>query len=783
MEGALADPAVQEGLIANFSNTATATLCDAAQLAEAQQHGKASEVYPLEPSDVGKIREEDRCPCCFFPHNHLDKFPLITVDALRGLGLGFPFLFYLTGYLLGMMAVILAVAAVPCLVGNLLAEEEYGSENGIAASSLGGMKKGRMDGYWPAVLNLIALVLVCICYTLATIHLRRHTKRLNQGVTNPSDFTVVVKNLGPNFDADQLKSHLQQSITSANFLWGSVTTAVQVEKCDISYDIREYMRIVKEIQSLTMCQNASQEPYKAQERFCRCLTGCCFPHSIHYVETVENYDEKISTYQGTLNAMQDARRDVLQTGVAFVALHSQAQVKAVLRAWKANIFSRFLYSLCPSSSPRVFNGRVLNIKRAPEPTDIIWENLRFSRVDRLIRQVATLVILAAILVCSCFILIGLANWQRDLRDSNENSAKVSFSSIPAAAIILLVNILLDLAIRLMSYLECHHTYTEQTLSTARKLTIVLSLNTLLFPLLANLDSDQWYGQSGLANNIFWVAISTAFAKSIIKLFHPLMVWRKLRKWEVTRAINRTDRAVFVSQAKANYYYQNEEIDIADCYSDLMVRFILALAYAPLLPVIVPITILGYFFDYLVNKFVLLRLSCRPKLLSEKITYKMLFFVKPALVLYGLSILFFFKNLNSDTLPIGIIAAVIGITFWPVHSLFFSVIFRFSKEKSATSRSFPDLSLDFLPVLPTQTYEMTNPVTRTKAMLELSLRDSRLRTKPKASVPRYENLNPFDTQHFGLTGIWNLSQHKGSEERERTGEPRVESEGVLGGSLA
>jgi small-conductance mechanosensitive channel len=157
--------------------------------------------------------------------------------------------------------------------------------------------------------------------------------------------------------------------------------------------------------------------------------------------------------------------------------------------------------------------------------------------------------------------------------------------------------------------------------------------------------------------------------------------------------------VFVSQAKANYYYQNEAIDIADCYSDLLVRFILALAYAPLLPVIVPITILGYLFDYIVNKYVLLRLSCRPKLLSEKITFKMMFFVKPAIVLYGLSILFFFKNLSESTRPIGITAAAIGCSFWPIHSFLFSFLFRVSKEKTLTSRPFSEISTRFFPVFP------------------------------------------------------------------------------------
>ena len=279
MEGQRVDPAADENLIAFYSNTANATLCDAAQLSEAQLHGKASGVYPLEPADVMRIREEDRCPCCFFPHNHLARFSLRNVDALRGLGLGFPFLFYLAGYLIAMMCVILAVAALPCLIGNLVAEEKYGEENGIASSSLGGMKEGEMDGYWPAILNLIALVLVCVCYTLATLHLRYHTKRLNQGIITPSDFTVIIKNLGPDFDTEKLKTHLEKPISAAKCLWGSLTTKVQVEKCDISYDIREYMSILKELQGLTISKNMSQQPCKSKEMFCRCLLGSCFAHS------------------------------------------------------------------------------------------------------------------------------------------------------------------------------------------------------------------------------------------------------------------------------------------------------------------------------------------------------------------------------------------------------------------------------------------------------------------------------------------------------------------------
>ena len=82
--------------------------------------------------------------------------------------------------------------------------------------------------------------------------------------------------------------------------------------------------------------------------------------------------------------------------------------------------------------------------------------------------------------------------------------------------------------------------------------------------------------------------------------------------------------------------------------------------------------------------------------------------------------------------------------------------------------------------------MANPVTRTQAMVDISIRDSRPRFKPKISVPRFENLDAFDTQHFGLTGFWNMPMHRGSEERgQRTalGDLRVETEAVLGANPA
>lgn len=56
-----------------------------------------------------------------------------------------------------------------------------------------------------------------------------------------------------------------------------------------------------------------------------------------------------------------------------------------------------------------YNGAVVQVKRAPEPTDVLWENLASTPKDRFIIQIFTNTF-TMVLVVLCFGLILLINW-------------------------------------------------------------------------------------------------------------------------------------------------------------------------------------------------------------------------------------------------------------------------------------------------------------------------------------------------------------------------------------
>jgi hypothetical protein len=258
----------------------------------------------------------------------------------------------------------------------------------------------------------------------------------------------------------------------------------------------------------------------------------------------------------------------------------------------------------------------------------------------------------------------------------------------------------------------------------------MSLNTLLFPLLTHREESEWYTPGGLANNIFWVAISSAFIKPLFTLIGPQAVWKLYRRWDVKRGIEH--QSAYISQGQANQIFQNNEVDVAAWYADIMIKFLLCLAYTPLLPLIVPIILLGFGLEYWIDKWLLLRQSCRPRLLNEKIAFFMIDFVKPALVLYGISILIFFSGIDGETSTLGIAAVILACAFWFCHFLASPFFRRCFKESAINTEDYSSASPKFTTVTLIQTYKLANPFTHFDNCREDSL---------------YEEIHPAVQEHW------------------------------------
>lgn len=94
--------------------------------------------------------------------------------------------------------------------------------------------------------------------------------------------------------------------------------------------------------------------------------------------------------------------------------------------------------------------------------------------------------------------------------------------------IAVVNVLLGLIIKFLTYYEKDYTATNREASLAVKSIIAQMINTIVIPVITAYEiKNNIYTTSGLVDNIFLLGITTSFVPPIIVLFDPYNLFMKL----------------------------------------------------------------------------------------------------------------------------------------------------------------------------------------------------------------------------------------------------------------
>jgi len=67
-----------------------------------------------------------------------------------------------------------------------------------------------------------------------------------------------------------------------------------------------------------------------------------------------------------------------------------------------------------------FQGETVKVTRAPEPTDVLWENLGYTPKERIHNRLSTGVVTFLLIVIS-FVIIVIFNWVQVMRDFLNNN--------------------------------------------------------------------------------------------------------------------------------------------------------------------------------------------------------------------------------------------------------------------------------------------------------------------------------------------------------------------------
>jgi hypothetical protein len=143
--------------------------------------------------------------------------------------------------------------------------------------------------------------------------------------------------------------------------------------------------------------------------------------------------------------------------------------------------------------------KTLIFERAPEPSDVYWENMNVTTSQRL-KNMAVTFIATLLLICTCASAVyGIKSLKTYVDDEEKGLPPyvTTLVSILCSIVIMSVNTNLRKVIRELTIKERHETYTAYNISVATKLTITRFFNSAIVPVLVNVYSGDWFKDGGL----------------------------------------------------------------------------------------------------------------------------------------------------------------------------------------------------------------------------------------------------------------------------------------------
>lgn len=272
-------------------------------------------------------------------------------------------------------------------------------------------------------------------------------------------------------------------------------------------------------------------------------------------------------------------------------------------------------------------------------------------------------------------------------------------------LVVFVNFSLGKIIRLFSSYQRLSTYSEYHLTVAVQLSIAMFINTGIVPLIINLDKENWFIASGLVVDIFFNIIGVSFIAPLTYVFDPMYLIRLCKQ----RKAQKLGQKSQLSQHELNVLFEGPVLDMAQRYSNLMLLFMLTVFYTPLIPITPLFTGLGALLQYWIEKYMLLKVHCRPETLGAFMPSLVSSALPPFIILYGLSNYLFLNQLRGDN-TIGFVSFIFSIGYLLVPAQY--LVQKFLKDvERPDNKTYQLHMLDF-----NTDYDRENPVTDEEATM-------------------------------------------------------------------
>lgn len=477
-------------------------------------------------------------------------------------------------------------------------------------------------------------------------------------------------------------------------------------------------------------------------------------------------DVKIETKLFEINRelLEDNNQNVKYWGVSIVVLKTEKDAQKLIEYYKVNKLKRyskkyfakfwkwFKYKF-KETEQYLVGGRRPYVFRAPEPGDIIWENLHVKSRRRWIVAALIYAVWFTLLVPTFLFINYLYNKKRDFQ-SNEstygNTILVYIFQILLTSAIFIVNVLIEFYIDVSTTYERQTSYTDQELSVTFKMSLLKFLNTCLVPLIGNLYSDNWFENHGLVEEVFFVVIFMAIGEQIRVIFNIDYMFkfllRNIEKWKGEKSE--------ITQRQANILFENDETELSKTMSVILMFVFTVLFYWSIIPGLSIFGIINVILTYWVLKVVIIRRKISKGNINADLFTSWSNALSIGVLANAIMGLIFFKKLtNKFSIPL-LLSLIISVLFFilPVRKILCKYLSKTVNRDDSTD--YFDYYKKF------QHYDLKNPVTKELGIKRLegkSLSNSirkiilnkLLNKVSQIGIKKVENI---ESRGFGIAGL-------------------------------
>lgn len=211
-----------------------------------------------------------------------------------------------------------------------------------------------------AVLLAILLVFVLTSQLMQ----RREAHRADQDLCSITDYSLMVHGLPKDATAREVVHHFEETAPGV-----SVAEVVLLKPCSAIFSLNKKKKADESRLRRNIAAGSSQS-------------------------RISRRSQKVSNTRDTMEAMAlEASKEATK---AFVVFANEADVYTVLRLFPRNQILRFLQK----KATRLRGKHCISVEHAPDPSNVIWENLEVDLVSRVMRKGLVLLLLLALLLCS-----------------------------------------------------------------------------------------------------------------------------------------------------------------------------------------------------------------------------------------------------------------------------------------------------------------------------------------------------------------------------------------------